>query len=476
MKYRTAPVYFVWLIVLGLSPAVSACARGTSQPVKPIVSITAPENGSSFSVGQEVEIAFSAADVKGVSQVELSIDTQPIRIQTVEPPVNSFVGSQSWTPETPGSHSVDLRAFNVDGDVSDSVQITIIINAPVAEALPTETSTPEPTPTVPVVPPTPTSVPPTPTATTESVEEPTSENKPVVTALVGLNVRAGPGTDYPVVGRLAEGDTAEIVGRNDLATWWQIVFSSNIGDRAWVAAGAQYSTASNTAGVPLAEIPALPATATPPPTETPAQLKPTIFSFTADRYTIAPGETVALSWDLANAQAAFLRYNDTEEGVVAPGNKIVSPTGDTVYTLVARNEAGETRAEVTIKVSGAPPTPAPVYRDGKTAIVSGQSIDFDHGVVQVGTTGDADFLWDGQQKRFLPQGSATGTLLGSSYDQINLGTCLAADYGRPIPDISTSTTITGCYKTNQGRYGKFFVTDWDLAGDLTISWLTWDYR
>lgn len=161
---------------------------------------------------------------------------------------------------------------------------------------------------------------------------------------------------------------------------------------------------------------------------------------------------------------------------MAPGNKIVSPPGDTVYTLVARNEAGETRADVTIKVSGSPPTPAPVYKDGKTAIVSGQSIDFDQGVVQVGPTADADFLWDGQQKRFLPQGSAAGTLLGSSYDQISLGTCLAADYGRPIPDISTSTTITGCYETNQGRYGKFFVTDWDLAGNLTISWLTWDYR
>ncbi|MDX1522212.1 MAG: SH3 domain-containing protein [Anaerolineae bacterium] len=474
MKYKIKPIYFVWFTILGLSLVVSACARGTSQPAKPIANITAPENASSFSVGQEVDITFSAADVKGVSQVELSIDGQPLRIQTVDPPVNSFVGSQSWTPETAGSHSVELRAFNVDGDVSDSVQITVIINAPVAEAVPTETPTSEPSPTVISIPPTPTSALPSPTATAESVEEPTSESTPMVTTLVGLNVRAGPGTNYPVVGRLAAGETVEIVGRNELSTWWQIPFSSNIGDRAWISAGDQYSTASNTAGVPVADIPAPPAA--PAPTETPVQLKPSIFSFTADRYTITPGETVVLNWDLANAQSAFLRYNDTEEGVVAPGNKRVSPVGDTVYTLIARNEAGETRAEVTIKVSGSPPTPAPVYKDGRTAIVSGQSIDFDQGVVQVGTTGDADFLWDGQQKRFLPQGSATGTLLGSSYDQINLGTCLAADYGRPIPDISTSTTITGCYKTNQGRYGKFFVTDWDLAGNLTINWQTWNYR
>ena len=31
-------------------------------------------------------------------------------------------------------------------------------------------------------------------------------------------------------------------------------------------------------------------------------------------------------------------------------------------------------------------------------------------------------------------------------------------------------------KTSEGRYGKFYVSDWDTAANLTINWLTWDYR
>jgi hypothetical protein len=57
-----------------------------------------------------------------------------------------------------------------------------------------------------------------------------------------------------------------------------------------------------------------------------------------------------------------------------------------------------------------------------------------------------------------------------------LASCLSASYGRPITGIDGSTLVTGCYKTNEGRYGKFFVSDWDPSANLTVNWLTWDYR
>jgi hypothetical protein len=37
-----------------------------------------------------------------------------------------------------------------------------------------------------------------------------------------LNLRGGPGTDYPVVGKLAEGDTIAITGRNEDSSWLQV--------------------------------------------------------------------------------------------------------------------------------------------------------------------------------------------------------------------------------------------------------------
>ncbi|MFC1976453.1 hypothetical protein ACFLXQ_08640, partial [Chloroflexota bacterium] len=178
------------------------------------------------------------------------------------------------------------------------------------------------------------------------------------------------------------------------------------------------------------------------------------------------------SWDLANANVAYLRYNSIEEGVVAPGNKTVSPTTDTTYTLVARNDTGETTAELTIKIT----IPATVHRDGKNKIINGQSIDFDEGVVHDSIGADVDFYWDGPKKQFTPQRGATGSLLSSSYGDITLERCLSASYGQPINAGDGSALMSGCYITSEGRYGKFYVTEWDLAGNLTIEWLTWDYR
>ncbi len=459
---RLVGLLLVWFVIL----TMTACG-GSAQPTRPIASITAPANGATFAVGQPVAIAFTAADVKGVAQVELSIDGQPVRVEPVNPPVNSFAATHTWRPAMTGSHAIELRAFNVDGQVSDPVQIAVIVLAAAAEIpspAPVElTPTPAPiafTPTFTPLPPlTPTPV--------------SADAKPLVTALVGLNIRTGPGTQYPRLGLLAKGESAEITGRDEFSGWWQIVFVSNQGERGWVAAGPEFSTATNAGNVPVVAAPPPPAA---PPTATPNVVKPTIFSFTADRYTIAPGEQITLRWDLSNAEAAYLRYNNQEEGVVAPGSKVVAPNRETVYTLVARNQAGETIAEVTIKVAGATPTPVPVWQDGKVRILNGQSVDFDQGVVQDASSSGTDFYWDGSQQRFTPRNGASGALVGRPYDQISLADCLAATYGQPISGVGGSALITGCYITNEGRYGKFHVSEWDLAANLTVSWLTWNYR
>lgn len=464
-----------------LLPAAAACSTLQNPPAgsaTPIASITAPANGSSFAAGQRVDIAFGAADVKGVSQVELTIDGQPARVEVVDPPVNTFAATHTWIPDTAGSHLIEVAAFNVDGATGETAQIVVTVTGAVAgaevEATPTATPPAAVAPTL-----TPIVVVGRPTSTPESLPSATPVgDKAVATALLALNVRAGPGTAYPVVGRLAQGQSAEITGRDQYANWWQIVFPAAEGEQAWIAAGGEFSTAVNADNVPLVEIPPLPETAgaSPTPSPEPDLLKPTIFNFTADRYNIAAGESVTLSWDLANAEAAYLRYGSVEEGVVAPGSKTVSPAETTVYTLAARNAAGETTAEVKITVGGATATPVPVWRDGKISIVNGQSIDFDQGVVQDTPGPESDFLWDASQQKFIPRGGASGAWLGAEYNTIDLETCLGATYGQPITGIDGSTLITGCYITTNGRYGKFYVSEWDLSGNLTVIWLTWDYR
>jgi hypothetical protein len=83
---------------------------------------------------------------------------------------------------------------------------------------PTPTTTPTETPT-----PTPTE-PPTPTPTP-------TPNSPTASITGRMNVRAGPGTNYPVVGQAAAGDQYIISGKNPAGGWWQIIYG---GQYAWI--------------------------------------------------------------------------------------------------------------------------------------------------------------------------------------------------------------------------------------------------
>ena len=47
-------------------------------------------------------------------------------------------------------------------------------------------------------------------------DEPTG----VVTAELGVNVRTGPGTDYPIVGVAPQGTEGQIVGKSEDGQWW----------------------------------------------------------------------------------------------------------------------------------------------------------------------------------------------------------------------------------------------------------------
>lgn len=91
------------------------------------------------------------------------------------------------------------------------------IFTPTPSPEPTATSTPQPSPT------------PEPTPTPEPV--------PVVqvpkAGANSINVREGPGTDYPIVAELAPGQEAPVMGRNEAGTWWQIALAE-AGTSGWI--------------------------------------------------------------------------------------------------------------------------------------------------------------------------------------------------------------------------------------------------
>ena len=125
------------------------------------------------------------------------------------------------------------------------------------EATDTPTATPTPAPTD-----TPTPIPtstPTPTATSTS---------PTVSINRTMNVRAGPGTNYSVIGQATAGAEYPISGKNPAGGWWQIIYGGQYG---WVYA--PLVTATNPELVQIA--PAIPTpAATPVPTATPVPPPP----------------------------------------------------------------------------------------------------------------------------------------------------------------------------------------------------------
>lgn len=167
--------------------------------------------------------------------------------------------------------------------------------------------------------PTPTSAPTTrPTRTIESTRQPTSSPSPLpsatqvlptltstlvpltVTATQNVNVRSGPGTNFSIVGKLQQGESAPLKGKSSDGTWWQIAFPTEQ-ERGWVAA--QFTTASNTTiSVAVVQVPTLDASATrrataaPQATATPISVELIAFQSkmdapTFDIYTIKPDGT-----------------------------------------------------------------------------------------------------------------------------------------------------------------------------------------
>jgi uncharacterized protein YraI len=155
-----------------------------------------------------------------------------------------------------------------------------IVTAPEAATAtvpgPTFTPSPAPQPTA-----TSTLVP-TLTATTSPTAVPTTTPQPNPLVKLSessphnINVRAGPGTAYALVGHFAPGQQAIVTGRNEDGSWWQIQLLSTGNSAAvgWIFANL-VSFTGNKFSVPLAEAPPLPATATtedvaesqePPPT------------------------------------------------------------------------------------------------------------------------------------------------------------------------------------------------------------------
>ena len=160
--------------------------------------------------------------------------------------------------------------FQVSPEVS-----LVSTDTPIPTFTPTSTATSlvlvEVAPATPTPSPTPSATPiPTATPTDLPTVTPTPVIPQVVSSII-VNIRSGPGTNYPVIGSLPPGNPLVAVGRNEQGNWWQVQLGE--GAVGWVAGSVV--EAKDVGGISVAQAPPPPEpTATPvPPTPTRPQFQ-----------------------------------------------------------------------------------------------------------------------------------------------------------------------------------------------------------
>ena len=175
----------------------------------------------------------------------------------------------------------------------------------------------------------------------------------------GLNIRSGPGVNFPVIGFARDGDEGEIVGRSVDGRWWAAAVPTAPGGIGW--ASADFVIATGAENVPVIEVappvvivPTSAPTPTPPPPPTATPVAE--LSFGADRTNINAGECTTLRWSVQNIQAVWV-YPLGEQFERFPrtgqGSEQVCPTVTTTYEMrVLQRDGTVVFRQVTINVTG----------------------------------------------------------------------------------------------------------------------------
>ena len=467
------------ILILVIAAIVTAYflarGRGTAQAGIPVVVITAPVSGSQIQVNVPVTIQATASDPAGVKRMELWVSGAKAAesISPVEQGQPTLTASFQWTPEAPGSYTLEIRAYNQQGEVNTPTMVTVTAVGDLAAATATPTSTPAtPSPTVPTA--------------------------PTLKTLTDLNVRTGPGLEYDLIGLLPVGSSAELTGRSEDQQWWQIRFAPAANGVGWVSADPAYSSTVNTGGLPVVPAPPSPTpsptptgtptetptatpvpatftpTLTPTPTSTPTSTgEPTVIQFNVSPTTIQGGECVTINWYVTGVREIYFQG----DGVTGTGNLVDCPHETETYVLrVVLMDGSERREERTVTVED------PISSSGTIRIERNQTVDFDRG----GIPGD-DFVWNvnNDQRHFeVLNGARLAPMRDiSDLESLSRDQCADADFGAytfidgsdGAPD-EINKLIPGrsaCYRTNQGRLGKLRFPD-ASTGALRVEWLTWE--
>jgi hypothetical protein len=129
MRYVTVRAVPLLIFTI-LATACSIPGLGQSDPATesaPAVALSSPSVNQQLQLGQEIMARSVSVDAAGVIRVELVVDGQVVWVDANAQPEPStpFIVEQPWTPVVPGSHTVQVRAYNQNNQMGQSEPVIV---------------------------------------------------------------------------------------------------------------------------------------------------------------------------------------------------------------------------------------------------------------------------------------------------------------------------------------------------------------
>ncbi|RMF52172.1 MAG: hypothetical protein D6749_05755, partial [Chloroflexota bacterium] len=193
------------------TPPLAATPTTVAQSDVPEVEILAPADNSEVVVQTAVQVSVRATDRIGVTRIEMRANGLIVDAIAAPDPagISPLESLLSWTPVTLGQNIIEVTAFrgNTRGNPK---RITLIVRQSREQVTRPAFTAPPPN------------------------QVPTQDLTCRARVNVnGLNLRTGPGTNYPSIGNLALGVELPVIGTNFERSWFQVSASGSVG---WVSA------------------------------------------------------------------------------------------------------------------------------------------------------------------------------------------------------------------------------------------------
>lgn len=165
---------------------------------------------------------------------------------------------------------------------------------------------------------------------------------PTVTAVEYVNVRSGPGTNYPVLVVAPPGASGEVSGKSADGYWWQVKISTQYSADGFGWVSADYVIAQNTGSVPVVQAPPAPPVVetTPPPSSSSGCA--VVSQSPADGTVIGLGAPFNTTWVLQNTGTAKWDQGEYDIRFAGAANNVYLHTGPDVYDLTTTVQPGST--------------------------------------------------------------------------------------------------------------------------------------